>query len=104
MGRVNGKPKLVSERYLGSAEQIVAALAAQEAATLPQRTRHLAFGDIAAVWGMLNRLNLALRTKPPTRNRSVARAATTIVGNGDGPVRSSGAGPRWSGASATSSP
>jgi transposase len=59
MGRVNGKPKLVSERYLGSAEQIVAALDAQEAATLPQRTRHLAFGDIAAVWGMLNRLNLA---------------------------------------------
>jgi transposase len=59
MGRVDGKPKMVSERYLGSAEQIAAALDAQEAATLPQRTRHLAFGDIAAVWSTLTQLNLA---------------------------------------------
>jgi len=59
MGRVDGKPKMVSERYLGSAEQIAAALDAQEATTLPQRTRHLAFGDVAAVWSTLTRLNLA---------------------------------------------
>lgn len=58
MGRVDGKPKMVSERYLGSAEQIVAALDAREAAVSPQRTRHLAFGDVAAVWGMLDRLGL----------------------------------------------
>jgi transposase len=60
MARVDGKPKMVSERYLGSAEQIVAALDAQEAAALPQRTRHLAFGDVAAVWGTLDRLELAV--------------------------------------------
>jgi transposase len=59
MARVDGKPKMISERYLGSAEQIVAALDAREAAALPQRTRHLAFGDVAAVWGMLDRLELA---------------------------------------------
>jgi transposase len=59
MARVDGKPKMVSERYLGSAEQITAAVDAQDAAALPQRTRHLAFGDVAAVWGMLNRLELA---------------------------------------------
>lgn len=59
MGRVDGKPKMISERYLGSAEQIVAALDTQEAPSLPQRTRHLAFGDIAAAWGMLDRLGLA---------------------------------------------
>jgi transposase len=59
MARVNGKPKMVSERYLGSAEQIVAALDAQAAASSPQRTRHLAFGDVAAVWGMLDRIGLA---------------------------------------------
>ena len=59
MARVDGKPKMVSERYLGSAEQIVAALEAQESASLPARTRHLAFGDVAAVWGMLDRLGLA---------------------------------------------
>jgi hypothetical protein len=50
---------MVSERYLGSAEQIVAALEAQESASLPQRARHLAFGDVAAVWGMLDRVALA---------------------------------------------
>jgi transposase len=59
MARVDGKPKMVSERYLGSAESIVAALDAREAASMPQRTRHLAFGDVAAVWGMLSRLDLA---------------------------------------------
>jgi transposase len=59
MARVDGKPKMVSERYLGSADDIVAALDAREAAALPARTRHLAFGDVAAVWGMLGRLGLA---------------------------------------------
>ena len=58
MARVDGKPKMVSERYLGSAEDIVAALGSREAAAAPQRTRHLAFGDVAAVWGMLGRLEL----------------------------------------------
>ncbi len=58
MARVDGKPKMVSERYLGSAEAIVAALDSREAAALPQRTRHLAFGDVAAVWGVLGRLGL----------------------------------------------
>jgi transposase len=58
MARVDGKPKMVSERYLGSAQDIAAALESREAASLPQRTRHLAFGDLAAVWGMLSRLEL----------------------------------------------
>lgn len=59
MARVDGKPRMVSERYLGSADAIVAALEAREAASMPQRTRHLTFGDVAAVWGMLGRLELA---------------------------------------------
>jgi transposase len=58
MARVDGKPKMVSERYLGSVDDIVAALDARESASLPQRTRHLAFGDVAAVWGVLGRLGL----------------------------------------------
>ena len=53
MGWVDGKPKLVSERYLGTAADIEALLDAREAAALPERTRHLAFGDVAAAWGML---------------------------------------------------
>ena len=46
MARVGGKPKMVSERYLGKAEDIEAAMAG--ATVLPERTRHLAFGDLAA--------------------------------------------------------
>ena len=59
MGRVDGKPKMVSERYLGSGADIEALLDAAEGAALPERTRHLGFGDVAAVWGMLERLDVA---------------------------------------------
>jgi transposase len=59
MARVEGRPKMVSERYLGSAADIEALLDAREAAVLPQRTRHLAFGDVAAAWGMLQELGIA---------------------------------------------
>jgi len=59
MARVDGKPKMVSERYLGSAADIAAAMDARDTAIMPERTRHLAFGDVAAVWGMLNRVDLA---------------------------------------------
>src|SRR6266480_4661194 len=53
MAWVDGKPKMVSERYLGSVADITALLDAREAAVLPERTRHLAFGDVAAVWGVM---------------------------------------------------
>src|SRR5712691_4249808 len=59
MGWADGKPKLVSERYLGTAAEIEALLDAREAAVLPERTRHLAFGDVAAAWGMLTDLCIA---------------------------------------------
>ncbi len=59
MARVDGKPKMVSERYLGTAADIAAAMDAAEAAVLPERTRHLAFGDVAAAWGMLDQLGVA---------------------------------------------
>ena len=58
MARVDGKPKMVSERYLGSAAEIEALLDAGEAAALPERTRHLAFGDAAAAWGLLDELGV----------------------------------------------
>ena len=58
MARVDGKPKMVSERYLGTAAQIAAAVEGREAAVLPERTRHLAFGDAAAAWGMLDELGV----------------------------------------------
>ena len=58
MARVDGRPKMVSERYLGSAEDIAAAMASKDAASLPERTRHRGFGDVAAVWGMMDRLGV----------------------------------------------
>jgi transposase len=58
MGRVDGKPKMVSERYLGSGADVEALLDAREGAVLPERTRHLGFGDLAATWGLLDRLDV----------------------------------------------
>ena len=58
MARVDGKPKMVSGRHLGSAAEIEALLDAREAAALPERTRHLAFGDVAAAWGVLEELGV----------------------------------------------
>ncbi|MDQ6754853.1 MAG: IS1634 family transposase [Actinomycetota bacterium] len=59
MARVEEKPKMVSERYLGSADDIAKLLDARESETFPERTRHLGFGDSAAAWGILARLDVA---------------------------------------------
>jgi hypothetical protein len=59
MAWVDGKPRMVSEKYLGTAMEIAAAVDARDAAMLPKRTSHLAFGDVAAVWGSLERLDAA---------------------------------------------
>lgn len=59
MGWVEGKPKLVSERYVGTAAEIEALLSARDAAMVPERTRHLDFGAVAAAWGMLTDLGVA---------------------------------------------
>src|ERR1022692_2162183 len=59
MGWVDGRPKMISERYLGSAADIGALLDAREVAVLPERTRHLAFGDVAAAGGVLRELGVA---------------------------------------------
>ena len=57
VARAGGKPKIVSQRYLGKAEDIAAAMGG--AAVVPERTRHLAFGDVAAAWSMLQRLGVS---------------------------------------------
>jgi transposase len=56
--RVDGKPRIVSQRYLGPAEEVMARLA-QNGPGEPDHTRHLAFGDLAAVWAILERLKVA---------------------------------------------
>src|SRR5260370_39599786 len=49
---------MVSRRYLGSAVEIGARLS-EAGPGGPGRSRHLAFGDVAAVWEMLGRLRVA---------------------------------------------
>jgi hypothetical protein len=54
--RVAGRPRITAQRYLGSAEDIAAAL--DGGSQTPEYTRHLAFGDVAAVWATLERLQV----------------------------------------------
>src|SRR5665648_279188 len=59
MGWVDGKAKMVSERYVGNAAQIETLLDAREEQVLPERCRNLDFGAVAAVWGLLDDLGVA---------------------------------------------
>ena len=56
--RVGGKPRIVSQQYLGSAEEVLAKLT-QTPGGQPVRSQHKRFGDLAAVWSMLVRLDVA---------------------------------------------
>jgi transposase len=56
--RVDGKPRIVSQQYLGSAEEVTAKLTGAPAGE-PVRTQHKRFGDLAGVWSMLQRLDVA---------------------------------------------
>src|SRR5258706_8701303 len=74
MGWVDGKPKLVSERYLGTAAEIEALLDTREQAMRPERTRHLTFGAVAAVWGLLSDLGVAAVIDAQIGSRSAGLA------------------------------
>jgi transposase len=56
VARVGGRPKIVSQRYLGRAADVAAAV--DGAVTLPERTRHLGFGALAAAWSVLEQLDV----------------------------------------------
>ena len=56
--RVNGKPRIVAQEYLGSAQEVMDRLSGA-APGRPERTQHKGFGDLAAVWGILDRLGVA---------------------------------------------
>jgi transposase len=55
--RVDGKPRIVSQQYLGSAEEVMAKLSGNPAG-LPVRSQHRRFGDVAAVWSILDGLDV----------------------------------------------
>jgi transposase len=73
--RVDGKPRIVSQRYLGPAEEVMARLA-QTGPGEPDHTRHLAFGDLAAVWAILERLKVAEIVDDVVGSRRVDAAAS----------------------------
>jgi transposase len=56
--RVDGKPRIVDQQYLGSAQEVMDRLSGATAGS-PERTQHKKFGDLAAVWGILDRLGVA---------------------------------------------
>ena len=56
--RVDGKPRIVSQEYLGTAEELAAAMRGGGLG-LPDRTGHKEFGTAAAAWGMLEDLGAA---------------------------------------------
>jgi transposase len=71
--RVDGKPRIVSQQYLGSAEEVMAKLTGASAGE-PVRTQHKRFGDLAGVWSMLERLDVAGVVDEVVSRRSDATA------------------------------
>jgi transposase len=55
--RVGGKPRIVSQEYLGSADELAARLS-QTGPGEPDKSRHLSFGDVCGVWTMIERLGV----------------------------------------------
>src|SRR6266508_6375694 len=56
--RVDGQPRIVSQQYLGTAEEVLARLSGT-ATGAPVRSQHKRFGDLAAVWSVLDDLDVA---------------------------------------------
>jgi transposase len=55
--RVDGKPRIVSQQYLGPAAEVIAKLTGASAGD-PIRSQHRRFGDVAAVWSTLTDLDV----------------------------------------------
>ena len=56
--RVGGKPRIVSQEYLGTAQELAAAMRGGGLG-LPDRVQHKDFGVAAAAWGMLEDIGVA---------------------------------------------
>src|SRR5712691_1566660 len=56
--RVDGKPRIVSQEYRGTADELAAAMRGGGLG-LPDRTGHKEFGAVAAAWGVLEDLGVA---------------------------------------------
>jgi hypothetical protein len=78
--RVGGKPRIVSQQYLGSAEEVMAKLS-ETPAGQPKRSQHKRFGDLAAVWSTLVRLDVAgiVDEVVPRRGDAAASVGTYLA-------------------------
>jgi transposase len=56
--RINGKPRLTMQKYLGSADDIINAVEGSRTPVEPQKVRVFSFGGVAAAWAMAQRLRL----------------------------------------------
>ena len=81
--RVDGKPRIVSQEYLGTAEEVMAKLAGGGAGE-PVRSQHKQFGDLAAVWSVLQRLGVAevIDTVAPRRADAAVSVGTNPTFSG----------------------
>ena len=56
--RVDGKPRIVNQVYLGTKQEVLDRLTSTDPG-LPGQSEHRAFGDVAAVWQMIRKLGVA---------------------------------------------
>src|SRR6266581_1291310 len=89
MGWVDGKPKMVSERYVGTAAEVEALLDAREERMLPERSRHHRRGDRhRAAWAaaVAGHLRGAGGAEPGGRSLLQEGVRGLVADHGGGPV------------------
>jgi len=74
--RVGGKPRIVSQQYLGTAEELAAAMRGGGLG-LPDRIQHKDFGAVAAAWGVLEDLGVVRIIDEVTGVRRADAGAST---------------------------
>ncbi len=73
---MNGKPRITSQEYLGTADELAAAMRGGGLG-LPGRVQHKDFGAAAAAWGLLDDLGVAGIIDEVTGSRRADAAAST---------------------------
>jgi transposase len=79
--RVGGRPRIVSQEYLGTAEELAAAMRGGGLG-LPDRLQHKGFGVVAAGWGLLEDVGVAAiidEVAGARRSDAAASAGTYLV-------------------------
>ena len=78
--RVGGKPRIVSQQYLGSAEEVMARLSTVGPGE-PDRTRHLAFGDLAVFHQRVYAVMGCVRRRSSSRERAAHMKPSVTAGS-----------------------